>query len=45
MPKVIKKDEPKAKKAMDPSPMRMYNTLFVTKDGRATNKWGKGLES
>lgn len=44
MPKVIKKDDPKPQK-MELRPGRMYNTLYITKDGKATNKWGEYLES
>ena len=45
MPKVIKKADPKAKEKMELRPGRMYNTLYITKDGKATNKWGEYLES
>lgn len=45
MPKPIKKEGQKPQEKMELRPGRMYSTLYITKDGKATNKWGEYLKS
>lgn len=45
MPKPIKEEVQKPQEKMELRPGRMYSTLYITKDGKVTNRWGEYLKS